>query len=129
MGNFLTKEEAGKPFEFQVVNDIGVKIDWHISVVGIDSQLYRDKQEEQRQQNIAETARTRNMASSLQRAEAQALELLAAATTGWRGKDQVAEFSTANAARIYGEFQQIRDQVAAKIGDRESFLRRAASNS
>jgi len=129
MSKFVTRDDANRGFEFQVIDDAGEKADWYITVVGADSDIYRAKQNEQRRRNIANVNRTKSLAQTLGNAEADAIELIVAATSGWRGKDAMAEYSPKECDRIYTEFPQIREQADRAIGERANFLPSAATSS
>ena len=129
MPKFVTQADANRGFEFQVYDDTGEKVDWFISVVGVDSDAYREKEREQKRRNIANISRTRGLAISLRSAESDAIELLASATTGWRGGEAIAPYSHAEAVRIYTQFPQVREQVDRVIGERANFLPKAATSS
>ena len=129
MPKFVTQADANRGFEFQVYDDTGEKVDWFISVVGVDSDAYREKQNEQKRRNIANINRTRSLAIGLGNAESDAIELLAASTTGWRGTEAIAPYSHAEALRIYTDFPQVREQVDRAVGERANFLPKAATSS
>lgn len=62
---------------------------------------------------------------TIEKIEADAIELLAACTTGWRNlelRGVQLPFSAINAKVIYTEFPWIREQVDEAIGDIENFI-------
>ena len=129
MNNFVTNEDANRGFEFQLINDAGEKIDWHITVMGVDSDAYRAKLNLQKRRNIVDVNRTKSAIQSMSRQDSDVIELLVAATISWRGKDAMAEFSAQEAERIYTTFLQIQAQVARAIDERANFLPKAATSS
>lgn len=129
MPKFVTKTDADRGFEFQVMDDAGEKIDWYITVVGADSDLFRSEQNKQKRRNALEINRTKSTVQSMMRAESDAIDLIVVATTGWRGKDAMAPYSPQEASRIYTEFSQIREQADRALNDRASFLPSAATSS
>ena len=122
MSKFVSREDANRGFEFQVIDDAGDKVDWFISVVGADADVYRAKQNEQRRRNIANVNRTKSLMQTMANVDSDAIELIVVATTGWRGKEAMAEFSLKEAERIYTEFPQIREQADRAISERANFL-------
>ena len=126
---FVTQADSNRGFEFQVFDDAGEKIDWFITVCGVDSDAYREKQNEQRRRNIVDINRTKSMVQTMSRAESDAVELIAAATTGWRGADAIVPYSPAEALRVYTEFPQVRMQADQNINERANFLPKAATSS
>lgn len=106
------------------------------TVLGKHSQTFRDIVKER----INKTVREQSMAAqrgkpaklkTAEVAEAEAVELLAACTTGWdsgEGEDywlingDKLSFNHANAITVYTQFLWIREQVDAAIGDLENFM-------
>lgn len=124
---FVSKADAARGFELQLVDDSGVKIDWFIKVVGADADVYREKLTEIQRRNINDINRARRLVLTPEEREADEVDLLVAATVGWRGDDAMAPFSAAEALRIYTAYRQIAAQVDRAISDRSNFLPDAAT--
>lgn len=78
-----------------------------------------------RQQNDRLEKIRRGKAINVEQQEKDNINLLAQATTGWRGMVEDGEelpFSVSEAARVYAEFPWIEEQADAFIGDRANFL-------
>ena len=129
MSKFVTTEDANRGFEFQVIDDEGEKSDWFITVTGADSDAYRNALNKIKHRNIVDINRTKSTVQSMKRQDADAIDLVVAATTGWRGKDAMAEFSATEAERVYKNFSQIREQADRHINERANFLPSAATSS
>jgi hypothetical protein len=102
-----------------------------IRLLGADSQTYKDKAKAILRPQLERLNRGRRMRRSLEDIEAEALELLVAATQGWSGMTlDGAEFpfSADNARWLYQNRKWIREQVDAAVGDRANFLPRSASS-
>lgn len=124
---FVNKADAARGFELQLKDDSGVRIDWFIRVVGIDSDVYQGKTNEIQRRRIDEAASGRRSLDTPEQRESDALDLLVAATISWRGDDAMAEFSPGEARRIYNDYRSIAEQIDRAIADRRNFLPGAAT--
>lgn len=97
-----------------------------ITVRGADSAAYQDKASQQAQARLERNLRRGKLgASSPDEMRQEALELLAAMTTGWHGLEEdgaAVPFSEAAALRIYDHYPWLREQIDAAIHDRANFL-------
>ncbi len=106
-----------------------------ITVLGAESDAYRSKQREFLRRSADRVNRTRKLVVSPEELEAEALELLVTATTGWDwggmtlGGQPAPVFTHDAARQIYTRFGWIREQVDQAVGDRANFLPRSASSS
>jgi hypothetical protein len=115
----LTHPVTGRP--------LGAKL----KLRGTDAPTYRAALLEQRRRRIefmTKSGRDRLDPADL---DAEALELLAAATVGWSGMTldgKPFDYSHENAATLYRRFGWVREQAAAAIADRANFLPRSATD-
>lgn len=102
-----------------------------ISILGADSDAYRECMREIQRRRTERMNRSRRFLATPEELESDALDLLASATTGWRGlayRDGTpVPFSAAAARDLYRGFPAIRDQVDQAVGDRALFLPKSAS--
>lgn len=102
-----------------------------ITVLGADSETFRDKQREILRRRAERMNRTRKLTVAPEEAEADSLELLVAVISGWSGMTlDGAElpFSGENARMVLRRFGWIREQVDQAVSDRANFLPRSASS-
>jgi hypothetical protein len=122
---FDTRESAERGFEMQLINPrTGEKIEAWITVRGADSNAYRERQRVQQKERIERAARVQRVAVTPEELEESALELLAAATVGWRGINLDGEalgFSFDAAVKLYRRFRWIAELVDRAINDRGNF--------
>lgn len=111
----------------------GELIPARISLLGADSSAWLDKHREFQRRRADRLNRTRKFVVSPEDLEAEQLELLVVATTGWDWSgitlegEPVPAFSADAARRIYKRFGWVREQVDAFVQDRANFLPRSAS--
>jgi hypothetical protein len=134
LASLSTKDACEKGYELElkhpVTNDpLGV----FISVVGSEADAFqgfiRRKGNERLRRDFENKRKGREEAPTIERAEKDAIALLAACTTGWRTGDKptvthggkALEFSEANVKFLYAE-RWIRDQVDEAIGDLGNFM-------
>lgn len=109
----------------------GEKIGAVINVLGVDSHQYQAKFRELQRKRLNQINKNpRRLLQTPEQTDAEALELLAAVTTGWNGvvldgKDLA--FSEDAARELYARFAWIREQVDQAVGDRANFLPQAAT--
>lgn len=104
--------------------DVGITI----YIVGKDSDTFKAIQAEQNRKRMAKIQKGgfRAANTAVANVDQEAVELLAACTTGWsrmplNGKD--VPFSTENAETIYAKFPWIKEQVDVAIADRALFTK------
>lgn len=138
---------ANEGFELQLVNyKTQEPLPLFVTVLGRDSDAFRRVQADQQRRRLAKMTKgnvVRVGSVSAEELEADAIDLLAACTVGWREElapegSAVPEGSRhekktltvrgeeltctrANAARLYADFPWIREQVDAAVGDRANF--------
>lgn len=98
-----------------------------ITLLGRDSESYREVERAQQNRRLKDAARGRRNQMTSEQLEAEHVELLVACTVGWSGlvlDAKTLEFSASAARRLYddGRFGWIREQVETFIGDRGNFF-------
>ena len=101
-----------------------------ISIVGKDSTAFsqhvrRNANERLRKQGANHRRAKADETPTVEKIEDEAISLLAACTTGWRGivfEGNEMPYSTDNAKKLYSSLKYIREQVDEAIGDIELFL-------
>ena len=96
-----------------------------VSLVGRDSQEYRDAQAHFLDKLRSDATKRRATSLTTEEADANALAILAACTKGWEGIEwdgKPLAFSPSAAVQIYADLPWLRDQVDAFVGDRTNFL-------
>ena len=96
-----------------------------ITLLGMDSKAYREKNRDFQRERIAKMARNRKKTIDYTMSDEDACELLAACTKGWSGIDadgKPLEFSKEAAYDLYMENNWIREQADVFIGDRANFF-------
>lgn len=118
-----TVEACNKPFELQIEHPVtGDKLPVFISIVGKDSDIYRSKIKALANKQIAGRNKQTETVDTL---EAQNVNVLVAATVGWRGMAMDGEelaFTPENARKVYKRILPIRNQVQAAIDDLGNFM-------
>lgn len=116
----ITQAEAGVPLKLADPKT-GADTGAEIILYGADSHIYKQAKKEI-------DARNRNRggrALSSEEASADAAELIARCTKGWRGIEENGKelpFSQDEAKRVYLEYPEIGDRVAAFIFSRMNFF-------
>ena len=102
-----------------------------IEVIGADSQDYRDALMDIQRRRMARIKKTRDLTTTPEQIDAEALELLCVATRRWQlTLDGVAlPCDDPTKTAVYRRFAWIREQVDAAIEDRANFLRPSAERS
>jgi hypothetical protein len=129
---FDTKSGAEQGYELVLLDPAGTQTDAAITLRGADSDTYQRKLREHQRRRLDQLNRTRKVTQSPEAIESEAIELMVAATIGWRGieRDEVEVSFSGDAARaLYTEFPAIREQVDQAINERANFLPKAASGS
>jgi hypothetical protein len=117
-----TRDAAEEGAEVRIFNPLKKEMsDLFIKVKGIDSDEYRAKNAQLRQQIVAS-----RMAKEEFDAEQAEMDILVAITVGWRGltdKGESVEFSEKKCRQLYRAAPYIRDQLDRFIADRANFGR------
>lgn len=103
-----------------------------ITVLGADSDAYREKVREFQRRRADRMNKNRRLSVTPDEIEAETLEMLVAVTTGWSGftlDGAALPFSGDNVRAIYRRFSWIREQVDQTVGDRANFLPKSANAS
>lgn len=128
---FDTTAACDKGFELQLVHPVSKDpLPVFITVVGKDSQAYKDHVRAKANQNLRRSFKQQRKAAeapTIEEIEADAVALLVACTTGWRnvvlpGSGEL-PFNEENCTRIYTDFPAIRAQVDEAISDLENFMK------
>lgn len=103
-----------------------------LQLLGADSDAYRSLQRKLQRRRLAQLGKGRRITLAPEELEAEALDLLVTATTGWGGlvsggKDL--PFSQDAARALYTRQHWIQEQAQEFIGDRANFLPKSASSS
>lgn len=111
-------------------------LDIFISILGKDSQAFREYVKSETNANIRREAMAKRRgreapSPTAEDIDEKAVELLVLCSTGWRSGDEKTltykgenlPFTVANAKRIYTEQLWIRRQVDEAIGDLENFMK------
>lgn len=127
---------ADEPFELQLVHPVTREpIDVTISIVGMDSAVYRKVAHAQRARRIKNIKPgSRNLPVSMDELEADAIEILAECTTGWKNlafNGSELPFSKENAVMVYSSPKTgwVREQVDEAISDRANFSKESSKDS
>lgn len=138
--NLDTVEGSNKGFELRLFNPTTLKdLDIWITVLGRDSDEYRNLSNAHQQKRISKMSRAGSVRATFSTPEEfdrEAVELLAAVTKSWRQVEDGKERDTLtvkkeelvcgkeNAARLYKEYPWVKEQVDAAVLDRANFLKR-----
>ena len=122
---------CNKPIEVEIKNIHGQPTGFFISVLGKDSDTYRQIVRGIADENLKQQARGKGGDASLDKLEQRNIEALVAVTTGWRlGEsnvvplgDEELEFNPANVRKVYERLLPVREQVAEAVNDLENFMR------
>lgn len=129
-----TVKGSNEGFDVQIYHpgtneDLGITI----TILGKDSDEFQKVSRAQSKRRIQKMSKGgfRNMNTPLEEIEADALDLLASCTKGWKqdnkptitmdGKEVA--FSRENAVMLYERFPWIKEQVDTAMGDRANFIR------
>lgn len=122
---------AEKGFELELLHPVTkAPLGTFITLVGKDSTTFRDHvrrsaNDRLRKQAVSQRRGSEAEVPTIERIEADAIELLVVCTTGWRGvtyKGADLPFTPANAKTLYTDLPWIREQVDQAVGDVENFL-------
>ena len=122
---------AEKGFDLELLHPVTKEpLGTFISIVGKDSATFRNHVRKTGNERLRKQAANQRRGAevevpTIEKIEADAVELLAVCTTGWRNlnfRGVELPFSTVNAKVIYTELPWIREQVDQAIGDVENFM-------
>lgn len=119
---FNTRDAHDEGAEIQIRNQFGELTDLFITVVGMDSKLWRSIDAE-RNRKVVQRLIDKTQVDTL---NDDTPEYLAKASIAWRGATQdgePVEFSQAAAAELYRSAPYIADQVDRFIGKRANFIK------
>lgn len=125
-----TVAACNKPVEIEIKSVTGQPTGFFISVLGKDSDTYRNLVRGMADESLKRQAMGKNDAS-LDKIEQRNLDALVAVTTSWRlgdsnivplGDEELA-FSPANVRKVYERLLPVREQVAEAVNDLENFIR------
>ena len=131
LADLNTTAAADKGFELELLHPVSkAALGVFVGLVGKDSTAFRDHirrsaNERLRKQAMQQRRGKEIEVLTMERIEADAIELLAVSTTGWRGvtyKGEDLPFSAANARLLYTEMTWVREQIDEAIGDLENFM-------
>jgi len=100
--------------EVEVLDDQGAKTGLFITVVGVDSTVFRAQAKKQQRAYIESLRGKKDFDD-----EAFATDSLVAATIGWRGTDE--KFTKKLCKELYTQAPYIKDQIDLFIADRANF--------
>jgi len=124
------------PCEIEIQHPVTMeKTGIFISVVGKDSDVYRDRIKALANENLARDAARRGKQErpDIDKMEAKSIDVLVASTVAWRSANtpgqvmldgDALDFSPDNAHKIYNRILPIREQVQEAINDLENFMRK-----
>lgn len=127
-----TVAACNKPVEIEIKSVTGQPTGFFISVLGKDSDTYRNIVRGMADETLKRQAMGKADAATLDKIEQRNIDALVAVTTGWRFGDsntvpldgQPLEFSPANVRKVYERLLPVREQVAEAVNDLESFFLR-----
>lgn len=126
-----TATACDKGFEMELLHPVTrVGLGVFISVVGKDSVIFKGHVRAKANERLRKTAEAGRRGRegdpiTVEGAEKDTIDLLAACTTAWRNvtfEGAALEFSADNARRLYGE-SWIREQVDEAVGDLGNFMK------
>lgn len=118
--SLFTRDDHNEGAEMRVRDKFGKETDFYIMLAGVDSDLWRNAERNQRVLDMS-------AAVAGKKAEPRtAAQLLAYVTLGWRGlksKGEEIAFSTEKAEEIYTNAPYIREQADAFFSNRANFTK------
>jgi len=115
-----TGSNAGVEIELKIIGS-GAPSGAFIRVHGIDSDKFRDMQLERARESLEREAKGLPDWTPGERDE-RGVKTLAACTLGWRGLDDIGDFSVKAAEALYRDYPAIREQINVAIANRANFL-------
>ena len=127
-----TVAACNNPVEVEIKSVTGQPTGFFISVLGKDSDAYRNIVRGMADESLKRQAMGKQDAATLDKIEKRNIDALVAVTTGWRfGETKTApldgeelEFNPANVRRLYERLLPVREQVAEAVNDLENFIDR-----
>jgi len=121
---------CNKPVDIEIEHPVSrEKLGVFIQVVGKDSDIYRDRIRALANENMARDAfnarRGKQEVPDIAKMEAKNIDVLVAATVGWKGvvlNSEELAFSAENARKVYQQILPVREQVTEAINDLENFM-------
>lgn len=130
--NLDTRAGANAGFEVQLRHPASDEpLDIHITVHGQDSTHYEKAQAERARKWQRMLGRSRDRQLSPDELKKGAIELMAAVTVQWRGvvlDGEALECTPENAAKVYGRFPWVMEQLDAAVHERANFLPPASTS-
>jgi hypothetical protein len=133
---FDTKTEADRGYKLDITDiRTGQPSGFWVRILGIDSEAIQAQMRQYRERVLEGLRRDARTTKTQDEIEAEALERLVVATTGWAEgatiDGQAFPFSRENAQKLYTDprFPHVREQVERGIQNRVNFLRAPASSS
>ena len=122
---------CNKPFALDIIHPVSQeKTGVLISVVGKDSDIYRERIKAMANESLARDAansrRGKFDPSNIDKMEDKNIDALVAATVGWENvslNKKELEFNAENARLVYKTILPVREQVLEAINDLENFMR------
>jgi hypothetical protein len=128
-----TKDASNQAVEIEIKHPTtGLGTGIFISVLGKDSDAYRNRIRAMANENLQKEARGMKLDVSLDKLEAKNLDALVGATTAWRTnadhgyvmlRGERLAFNPANVRKLYADILPIREQVAEAINDLSLFIK------
>ena len=115
-----TGANAGVDVELRFIGS-GAPSGAFIRVLGTDSDVFRAMQLERARESLDRETKGLPDWTAEERDE-RGVQSLAACTVGWRGLDDIGEFTLKAAADLYRKYPAIREQINVAIADRANFL-------
>ena len=103
-----------------------------LQLLGVDSDAYRAALRATQRARLKQASRNKRIVLTPEELEAEALNLLVIATTGWGGfvqGGQPLDFSAEAARALYARHNWIREQAEEFVNDRANFLPKSATSS
>lgn len=127
-----TVAACNKPVEIEIKSVVGQPTGFFVSVLGKDSDTYRNIVRGMADESLKRQAMGRADAATLDKIEQRNIDALVAVTTGWRFGDsntvpldgEPLEFNAANVRKVYERLLPVREQVAEAVNDLENFISR-----
>lgn len=110
----------------------GTPLQMWITLLGFDSETYRDKHRDLQKRRNDRLARAKRVIPTPKDLDAEAVELLAGVSRGWRGEmklegQPLPAYSYAEAIKLYTRFPWIREQADGFVADRANFIKASAT--
>ena len=118
--------QCNKGAEFQLIHPNGDTIPAHITVAGIDSDIYISARRKITDASLKRISKGKHVKKTSSQIDEENIDLLVKCTIGWRGfvGDDESEYkcTAENARKLYMENPWISEQVDEAIADRTLFI-------